>query len=71
MIGQKLTFKGTEAILNGRNQVYWLILVNFHAPGSESGSAFLILIWIQIQESQINADLDRDPDPQHCLLDIV
>jgi hypothetical protein len=39
------------------NQVYLLILVNFHAPGS--GSAFQKRI--RIQNSQINAD----PDQQH------
>ncbi len=37
------------------NQVYLLILINFHAPGS--GSAFLICI--QIQDSQTNADPPR------------
>jgi hypothetical protein len=42
------------------NQVYLLILVNFHVAGS--GSAFPIRI--QIQGSQINAD----PDPQHQFL---
>jgi hypothetical protein len=37
-------------------------LVNFHAPGSGSGSSFLIPVGIQ--DSQINAD----PDPQHWSL---
>jgi hypothetical protein len=36
----------TKAFLIGRNQGYLLILVNFDAPGSESGSAFPIRIRI-------------------------
>ncbi len=43
------------------NQVYLLIMVNFHATGS--GSAFLIQT--RIQDSQINAD----PDSQHGYFD--
>jgi hypothetical protein len=40
------------------NQVYLLILVNFHAPGSESECDSPIRI--RIQDSQINADLDGE-----------
>jgi hypothetical protein len=48
--------------VKGRRIGYLLILVNFHAPGSGSGSPFSIPIGIQ--DSQINAD----PDPQHWFL---
>jgi hypothetical protein len=38
------------------NKVYFLILVNLHAPRFGSGSPFLIQIQIKIQYSQMNAD---------------
>jgi hypothetical protein len=41
------------------NQVYFKLLVNFHAPGSGYKSAFPIQIWIH--DIQMNAD----PDSQH------
>ncbi len=38
------------------NNLYFLILANFHAPGFESGSRFLIQIRIRIQNRQMNAN---------------
>ncbi len=44
------------------NQVYSIILVNFHVPWSESGSASPIRI--RIRDSHINTG----PDPKSCFL---
>ncbi len=55
-IGHKTYIHGYKSFRKAENHVYLLILVNFLAPGFESGFTFPIWIRVRIQKSLINAD---------------
>jgi hypothetical protein len=47
----KVGIRSKTYLRKAKKQVYLLILVDFHAPGSVSGSAFPIRTWIQDSQS--------------------